>query len=502
MDRTTIAFPRIGLNQSKSAFYAASAIIAALICAWIGLRAPIAFPLDDPYITLHNAEILRSGVDINYPGTPALMGATSLVHLAIITALTYIVLPETALFLAASGAVLLYVVGLVRLSLDLGASRRMALIAVILGTLSGFVPYHLFNGLETGLALAAGVWVLVFALPNRPSWPLPVLCGLIPFIRPEFVALSALLMGRQVWLRRTDTKGIALDLCLTMLAALPWLAWSYSNTGAIMPATISAKSVFFAESGRPLVEKIMLLLLCVSPMTLVPMFAGFVSTPRNAVSIIATAFFVLFIGSYLLKLPSALHFNYARYGAILTPFSVFGVICAARRGDLFRWLPYAALILTAFTSFIAVTTYAREVESNRANLMQVAPWAEHNLPADAVVLIHDAGYIAYKTHLHLVDLVGLKTIESSKIHAQITAPSIGERRPEAIHRIASAFHVTHAIILNDGSFWAGTVGALKANGWTLLTLRPASGMGDYAVFKLTPPIPCSSRPSPTLADCR
>jgi hypothetical protein len=493
----------MGLNQGRSAFYAASAIIAALICAWIGLHTPIAFPLDDAYITLHNAQVLRNGVDINYQGTPALMGATSLVHLALVTGFTFVASPEIASFLVAAGAVILYVVGLARLAFDLGVGQRMALIAVLLGTLSGYVPYHLFNGLETGLALAAGVWSLVFALSNKPNWPLPVLCGLMPFIRPEFIALSALLMGRQFWLRRKDAKGIALDLWLVILASLPWLAWTYLNTGAITPATISAKSVFFAESARPFVERAFLLLFCVAPMTLVPMFAGFVAIPRHVIGILCTTFFVLFIGSYLLKLPGALTHNYYRYGVILAPFSVFGMICAAKRKDVFRWLPYGALVMTMITASSATATYERGVESTRANLMQVASWTEQNLPDDSVVLVHDAGYIAYKTHLHLVDVVGLKTIGSSETHAQITAPSNGARRPEAVHRIASAFHVTHAIVLNDASFWWDTALALKAHGWSLTTLRPARTIGDYAVFKLTPPaIPCSSGPSAIPVGCR
>ena len=42
-----------------------------------------AFPLDDAYITLHNARVLLTGSDPYY-GTSPLTGATSGVHLALV----------------------------------------------------------------------------------------------------------------------------------------------------------------------------------------------------------------------------------------------------------------------------------------------------------------------------------------------------------------------------------------------------------------------------------
>src|SRR5437764_1047312 len=56
---------------------------------------PFYFPLDDSYITLHNARALWAGIDANYGGSP-LVGATSLVHLAVISALLPLLGPVRA----------------------------------------------------------------------------------------------------------------------------------------------------------------------------------------------------------------------------------------------------------------------------------------------------------------------------------------------------------------------------------------------------------------------
>ena len=54
------------------------ALALALLFAWPGV-----FPLDDGYITLHNARSLLAGGDSTYGGS-ALTGATSIVHLALL----------------------------------------------------------------------------------------------------------------------------------------------------------------------------------------------------------------------------------------------------------------------------------------------------------------------------------------------------------------------------------------------------------------------------------
>ena len=69
----------------------------------------------------------------------------------------------------------------------------------------------------------------------------------------------------------------------------------------------------------------------------------------------------------------------------------------------------------------------------------LALWLQSNVPADARILIHDAGYLAYATRYELIDLVGLKTPESIRFHERYTVPSNGTQRDEAINQIALRF---------------------------------------------------------------
>src|SRR6185437_14310541 len=71
-------------------------------------------------------------------------------------------------------------------------------------------------------------------------------------------------------------------------------------------------------------------------------------------------------------------------------------------------------------------------------LVNTAMWVDTNVPADAVVLVHDAGAISTFAHRRAVDLVGLKTPSSIEAHRRLTAPSCGRDRPAAIADIAAA----------------------------------------------------------------
>ncbi len=114
----------------------------------------------------------------------------------------------------------------------------------------------------------------------------------------------------------------------------------------------------------------------------------------------------------------------------------------------------------------------------------VAGWCSRNLPARSVLLIHDAGDIAFKTRFHLVDLVGLKTPSSVPDHQELTYPTHGLNRYQAVSRIALRGHPDYLVILDgwDRSFHLSD-GLLRA-GWQMRLIN-----ADYAykVYALRPP---------------
>jgi hypothetical protein len=121
----------------------------------------------------------------------------------------------------------------------------------------------------------------------------------------------------------------------------------------------------------------------------------------------------------------------------------------------------------------------------RVELVHVAKAANHRLPPDAVVLIHDAGFFSYATDFQLVDLVGLKTPQSSEFHRVLTLPSCGRRRWQAVHEVAIRSEASHMVVLRGWDRIYGLTQALTAHGWKLspVDLREHG----YDIHKISPP---------------
>jgi hypothetical protein len=82
-------------------------------CMTLVLIGGAAFPGDDAYINLHNAQVLRRGFDGAYGGVPALVGATNGVHLVLLLLFEAISYNDAmALFLLGMVIAVVYVLGL------------------------------------------------------------------------------------------------------------------------------------------------------------------------------------------------------------------------------------------------------------------------------------------------------------------------------------------------------------------------------------------------------
>ncbi len=91
-------------------------VVAVLFGLYVHFYPVPAFPLDDAYITLHNAMVLAGGKDVSYVGVPALAGTTSVVHTVLVAALTFLLRPEWALMAASWLGVLLYALAVMYLA--------------------------------------------------------------------------------------------------------------------------------------------------------------------------------------------------------------------------------------------------------------------------------------------------------------------------------------------------------------------------------------------------
>lgn len=468
------------LNRAR--LFVTAAILIAAAALWL-IGRPFAFPLDDAYITLHNAEALWAGWDANYQTSP-LTGATSLVHLAMVAVATRVLPGVAGGFLVATLGVLAYGLAVLQLASRAAISWPMRAGLVFVGLAASYIPYQLFNGLETAWAMAAVTAAILLATAERPSRWLAVLCGLMPFLRPELAALAGPLMLLQAWRRGSELRATLLDWAAFAFAAAPWLAWSWLAIGQLTPGTLGAKVAFFADAPKPLFDKAtaasLLLVAALGPLGL-----GLVCIRRDKFGLALLAFLVAFMLAFTLALPSSLAHNWSRYAYVLAPIALYGYLTFAERGGR---VSNAIILVLAACAVATLPKSIGAIESGR-NVVREADaataWASGHLPAGTPVLVHDAGVAAFRSRLHLIDLVGLKTPASVSPHRRWTLPSHGRAVGKALDEIARQSGARYFIDRRDDPFWGRLATGLAAEGWILTPVYGADR--GYAVYRLTPP---------------
>lgn len=464
--------------------YAVEAIF--LIPALLLLIAPSlsgTFPLDDAYITLHNARTLveYGGADPAYRGATYLTGATSLVHLALV-AMMGAILPWILASKVVTGvAAFLYAIGLRRLTLQYRLGVLDAAAVCITGVVSGFLLSHIFNGLETGLAMAIILWAVLL---SDSRW-LPALCGVMPFVRPELALLAAPLMLDYLYRYRGDRARLLRGIVLACGVAAPWLIWSIAATGSPLPNTAMAKVLFFNEARLGLGERIAMLSYAVLGSYAVPLLPLLLWLPRARGGIALCVFAVSWIGLSLFTFPGGLSQNYFRYLALLAPLlAVAQAAMIASPTRLPAWSSPLAIAwaLWSGTAGVAVLLDTRGAAARATMADDVA----RLVPRSAITLIHDAGYLAWvQPRQPLVDLVGLKTPGSSAWFRDQGPGPAG--RALALSHIAAESRASYLVTLApDAALWGAIPAQLRSVGWGVTLLnRPTRG--GYALYRLTLP---------------
>ena len=485
--------------HARHVLYAAVGALVAILWTLHAAFMPVVFPVDDAYITLHNAAVLVEGADPNY-GVSGLVGATSLLHLAMVAAFALVMPAEWALHTVMWLGVLAYATGALRLAFVHQASVSEALLILVAGCLAAEVPHQLMNGLETGWAMAALVWTMACASETLDrSRMTAALCGALPLLRPELVVVSGAVFALQAWRhwRARGAIGAALpaiiaDAGAAMAVVLPFVIALWVATGSPSPGTVNAKRQFFAEGCLPAAVK-------GSWVTAnLISFASLLGALSAAAALLVIAplgragllFILALLLAYYREFPGALSHYEHRYLYPILPFLLYGVVSVIRDGRrILRGIAVAIALASAVVStWTAPARWQRHstfLEFTVNELAAVAEWARRSIPPASRVLVHDAGYIAYATDLPLIDLVGLKTPLSAVEHARWTWPTCGRSRGQAVHRIALAANAEYAIVLRGWNAIFEIVPALRRAGWGVETLR--TSRGGYDVFRLTRP---------------
>jgi hypothetical protein len=391
-----------------------------------------AFLYDDAYITLASAEGLWRGTDGHYPGTPPLVGVTSPFHVLLTSLLLPFMNGPLALLSACAIGAAIYAWGLVRVAQAEGLSPSSQACLVLAGCGTGMISQHMVNGLETSWAMAGLVWSVHF-VQQRATSRLAVLCGVLPFIRPELAVWSAALLLAEL---RGGRATIGRTAMLAASGALPWLVLLWWQTGQVLPTTLAAKRDWYAEGcwalGRraTTVAHALGLWLFISGGVAVGLW-GLVRKPIGRLALICLAIVLL---AWTSSVPSLLDgYHRHRYFAPFLAFLAAG-ICWVPEPWRARACRFAAALSVVTTS--QVLLHEPHLIANAVRQRGEVVAMLQAVHADRVI-VHDAGYAAWAGAAPtFVDMVGLKTPLAAALHRQMTGPTCGADRPAALDTLA------------------------------------------------------------------
>ncbi|MGG7565463.1 hypothetical protein ACQ5SO_04760 [Rhodovulum sp. DZ06] len=472
-----------------------------LLCAvaavlhWRSLGGPL-FTLDDAYIVLVNAQALLDGAPPAGEG-PLILGGTSLLHTLATAAAAALLGPETGLWVLCWLGVAAAASGALAMGRAAGAGPAWAAGLAVAALIGGFPSYVLINGLETSWVLAALFWTFRCALRDDFSPAAAVLCGLLPFIRPELGVFSAAVMLRMAAIMGRDggreraRAWRAAALCVAPALAL--LALQYALSGAPLPTTGSAKRLVFGPAWQSLPERASDYAAALSGF-----FAGTGLMGAGVLFARGSLQRAVFLGALALMLASA-----AWYGKIvhqngdrllwefLPPLALFLATGAAAPlrsapGALARGAILGSLLLLAPT---LPARWDRGVElaiGGTGYERRVADWIDANIPPGGAVMVHDVGYVSWATDARIIDFVGLRSPENIAVHRRATAREGWTGAATAAVEIMERERVCTFIIMHAWDEVMGLTEELRRRGWTPVALTPPDNHAFHA-FEMQAP---------------
>jgi hypothetical protein len=496
---STLLEPTQSARASQEKSLAASSrwsilIAITVLILWAALRVthpiPI-YPLDDPYIALHSAQVLHWGADPNYQGVPALYGATSAPFLLLVYFLLFALQPVYALDVACWLGVLAYVLGLRYLVHTFRLPALESTLLFVLGLVASYEPLQLINGLETTWVMAAIAWSLFFASgpPSHRKWA-ALAAGCTASLRPELILFALPFIAALAILEGTSRKAAVL-FAYGLLPVVPVALWYLYATGSPIPQTATAKRYFMAQDRQSIHDRIAMSTVAMLrfAITCGPLLLAVPLAIRSWTGRVIAAFTILLVASACVIAPGSLSWNNLRYLMVLVPMLVWclGSVSTCRP-NVRSWKKYPLLRISALWSLLwlplMIRGYLHECAYFDTELRSSAIWCTDHLPPDSVLMVHDAGYIAYATKFKIVDVVGLKTPDAIPINKRLIWATRGGGRGAAAAEIAVLHHAGYLVVLRSWTEMAALPAQMRAIGWAVTPMR--SG-GAYEVFRITAP---------------
>jgi len=283
------------------------------------------------------------------------------------------------------------------------------------------------SGMETILAvfLVIFVFYLLKMYPNR--YLLSLCLAASVWVRPDLVTLFLPVL---VWLlsRRAGfgfwQPKIFVIFLLPALSIIAYLIFNQWVSGAFFPTTFYAKQAEYAEMRKfPFLYRFWQQFSIALIGSGVLLLGGFfyqiyhrwIAKDWEALSWVA--WYLIIVGVYAARLPVT--YQHGRY--MIPAIVVYYLFGLQGSVILYRWLvkkrrwgwilARSGLLSWLVTSlafwWFGGSAYGRDVMLIETQMVDIAKWAEKNLPSNSRLAVHDIGAIGYFTTHELIDLAGL-----------------------------------------------------------------------------------------------
>ena len=282
------------------------------------------------------------------------------------------------------------------------------------------------SGMETLLHGLLILIVLGMLMQNsRQYLILGLLAGLSVWVRPDGLTLLGPILFTAL-LRESSLKARGSALVKVFIGFgilfVFYLLFNLALSGTPMPNTFYAKQAEYGAFllSRTLSERLTnyILPMIASPfIVLVPgVFLWIYKTlrERNWGAIAGLLWFIGYIGIYFMRLPAYQHGRYIIPAfPILYVWGLLGMLGyvsspKANQRISFVWHVLVVVLIVVF-QWVGASQNARDVAMIETQMVQTAQWVNENLPADAVLAVHDIGAIGYFNQNPIIDLAGLVT---------------------------------------------------------------------------------------------
>jgi hypothetical protein len=282
------------------------------------------------------------------------------------------------------------------------------------------------SGMETllhGLLILEVIGLLMEG--SRQYLILGLLAGLSVWVRPDGLTLmgpilfAAFLHGRTFKVRGGALVKVFIGFGILFVF---YLLFNLALSGTPMPSTFYAKQAEYGEywQAKALSERLSdyILPMIASPfVVLLPGLFIWIRKfirERNWGALAGLLWFLGYVGIYFMRLPAYQHGRYILPAfPVLYLWGITGMmeyVTSAKANERISFLWQTSLIiLTLAFQWAGARQNAQDVILIETQMVQTAGWMKGNLPADAVLAVHDIGAIGYFTDNPIVDLAGLVT---------------------------------------------------------------------------------------------